>query len=185
MKSLKSGFNGNTIDRRQALTNLAVLATAIGFGCTPISKMSSRFTIIDKKLRAFMEVIVPGIDRNAANLTDIFYDEYYPLAKYTKLLVRDLSKKSKKYFGSEDFQDLSIRNRTPIIQEGLQATNYKQQIYQGAVLLAQLSVYTGLYKIDEGCQLIDFPGKFDFNFQTHPDYTRFMGQSITSDGNPQ
>jgi hypothetical protein len=137
----------------------------------------------DTTLRAFSEVIIPEAHFDEPGLTDVFYDDYYPFLKYIKILAEDLDKVSNREYQTDCFSDLSLSDRTQIVESKLTNTGLSSAIYLAAVYLIQLSYYTGIYNPDKRCELIGFQCE-DQVTDSYQDTGYFEGIPATHDGNP-
>ncbi len=70
--------------------------------------------------------------------------------------------------------------------DGLEADGTTQKLYNGAIFLAQLSFYAGIYDDVEGCPLIAFHGRFTPvppSRLTHADSAAYLAMEVTANGN--
>jgi hypothetical protein len=137
----------------------------------------------DSTLRAFSEVIIPEARCDAPGLSDVFYDKYYPFLQYVKILAEDLDKASRRKYQTNSFSDLSISNRTEIVERKLIDKGISRAIYLAAIYLIQMSYFTGIYNPDRGCDLIEFSCE-DQETDSYQDIAYFEGDPATNDGNP-
>ena len=73
-----------------------------------------------------------------------------------------------------------------MIAEGLAADATTRKLYNGAVVLAQIAFYAGIYDPTTGCPAIGFEGGnhwHPLSDITHPDPERFLSHAGTPDGN--
>ncbi len=159
----------------------------IASSCMPIKVVFNTGKEPEKKydttLRAFSEVIIPEAQRDEPGLSEIFYDDYYPFLKYIKILAEDLDKVSKRAYQTDRFSELSLNDRTEIVERKLIDKGLSSTIYLAAVYLVQLSYFTGIYNPDKGCNLIGFQCE-DQVTDSYPDIAYFEGRPATNDGNP-
>ncbi len=112
----------------------------------------------EKILRAFVTTIIPGADESDENLVKMFNDDYYPFSTYCGYFVYDLNRRSRKLFCKIDFFNLSLKERTAVVQNALAGKELSRRLYKGAILMAQVSYYGAVYNEERGCPLIYFPG---------------------------
>ncbi|MEE8192453.1 MAG: hypothetical protein V3T74_06880 [Gemmatimonadales bacterium] len=187
---------GKLVTRRRALgwIGSATLALAAG-ACTPVRIVLKMYPeefetdpdLVDGVLRAFVTAVVPGMPGDHPNLTRAFYDDYYRLSKYRNFLAADLCERSRSMYGRTEFAELSLEQRTRVIEDGLDRGGVTKRLYVGAVFLAQIATYAGIYDAEEGCPLIGFQGRYDLSelaHVSHPHPERFLPPSRTTDGNP-
>jgi hypothetical protein len=188
-----------TIDRSNRITRIEFakqLAMGLGLlmvGCSPLrillkdypKEFDTDSRLKDRRLRAFVTTIVPGAPTDEPNLVRIFSDEFYPFYKYCGFFVADISERSNELF-AEDFQFLSLDERTLVVEIGLAADGTTARLYRGAILMAQISFFGGIYDDEKGCPLIDFHGK-NSGFSTNEYCYRFplahLAVEATVDGN--
>jgi hypothetical protein len=143
--------------------------------------------LVDRVLRAFVAAVIPGAPVDDATLVRAYHDPYYRLAKYTGFLASDLCGRARRLLGNGAFDELSIEARTRVIQDALAADATTARLYNGAIFLAQVAFYGGIYDDDRGCPLIGFEGAYQFRGPeaiTYPEPERFLGRAMTPDGNP-
>jgi hypothetical protein len=143
--------------------------------------------IQDRMLRAFVSTVIPGADEHHPDLVRMYSDTYYPFYPYTGYLVYDLARRSRALFGIEALYRLDGTQRTAVVEAALSADDTTARLYRGAMLMAQVSFFAGVYDPDHGCSLIDFPGKnegFSTRSLTYPEACRYLGTEVTNDGNP-
>jgi hypothetical protein len=181
------------VTRRDALA--ALTAAVVGTACTPVRAVLGLYPkpfegAPDREARvlaAFVTAVVPGVSPRDPNLIRVFYDDYYPLAKYRALLISNLCSRTSSRHGTLEFDRLTLEQRTEMIDDGLHGGGVIARLYGGAVFLAQLSSYSGMYDIERGSPLIDFPGRFRPRPLTEIGYAnpeRFLAPALTADGNP-
>jgi hypothetical protein len=194
-------FNSNNINRvnsvnisrldflKKITLSLGVLMTA----CTPVKiilnahddKYDVNTTLKNKILEAFVTAVIPGVDQNNPDMCKIFCDEYYPFHKYNGFFISDLCVKSEKLFGTENFFELTLEQRTQVIQAGLDDDSTTERIYTAAIFIAQVSIYCSIYNDERGCGLIDFNGCNGFidTEMYYPNAQNYLANEITSTGN--
>jgi hypothetical protein len=144
-------------------------------------------SLIDRVLRAFVMTIIPGAPLDDPNLIRMYLDSYYPFCPYSGFLAYDLVRRSRKLHGVERFDELSQTQRTAVVQSALGSDETVSRLYKGAILMAQVSFYGGIYDPEKGCPLIDFPGRNNGYFPRemfYSDAQRFLAVELTGDGNP-
>lgn len=182
--------------RRDVLRGFsAALATAVA-GCAPARIILGAYPaafkhdadLNDRVLRAFVATIVPGIPLDEPNLAKAFSDDFFPFAKYRAFFASDLCRRAGKLCRNESFDQLSLPQRTRVVQNGLQADSVTRRLYRGAIRLAQAATYGGIYNKHGDVPLIDFEG---FRYAhgnpdacTYPDPQRFFAPTLSPDGNP-
>jgi len=185
--------NNRVISRNDFLKQIALVTGFIMTSCTPVKillnshddKYDKDAYLKKKILEAFVTTVIPGADTNNPNLCTIFYDEYYPFYKYCGFFISDLCNKSKKMFGTECFYDLSLAERTEVIQAGLDDDSTTEKIYTAAIFISQVSVYCSIYDDERGCSLIEFPGSYAFidTEMYYSDNYNYLAAELTSTGN--
>jgi hypothetical protein len=138
-------------------------------------------------LKAFVLTVIPGADPASPNLIRMYHDTDYPFHPYSGYLVNDLAHRSMRLFGDEAFDLLDLPRRTSVVEDALASDDTTSRLYRGAVLMAQVSYFAGIYDPDRGCPLIDFPGRnrgFGAKELTYPDGAKYLGAELTTDGNP-
>jgi len=143
--------------------------------------------LIDRTLRSFVITIIPGASFDDPNLIKMYLDAYYPFSPYTGFFVYDLVRRSKRLHGVADFQRLSSAERTAVVESALAGDETISRLFRGAILMAQVSFYAGIYDPDGKCPLIDLPGRnkgYPPGKVLHPDAERYLAAESTSDGNP-
>jgi len=182
------------ISRRFFLGQVAAASATFVASCTPVriliksypKKFDKEDQLVDIILRAFVLTVIPGAPVDDENLTRIYSDTFYPFHKYCGFFVSDLSDRSKNLFGNEKFDQLSLKQRTAVIEDGLGADGTTARLYRGAILMAQISFYGGIYDDDEGCPLIDFQGAnggFEKEEMCYPNSSSWLAKEITKNGN--
>ena len=141
----------------------------------------------EKTLRAFVTTIIPGADKEEKFLIKMYEDSYYPFHTYCGYFIYDLNKRSKNLFNCKDYFTLSLEKRTLVIQNALSGRELTVRLYKGAILMAQVSYYGAIYKEEEGCDLIDFPGRnqgYKTEEITHPFAADIFCKELSTDGQP-
>ena len=197
MDSTRTRQSPRNVSRREAMRHMAIIASGLtvglSAGCTPLKiglgvyprRFDTDRVIRDRVLRAFATTVIPGVPADAPNLVRVFEDEDYPLAQYCGYLVSDLCERANRLFDVRLFSGLTDEQRTEVVQNALNAHSTTRQVYEGAIFLAQISCYAGIYDAAGGCDLIDFPGAgvVPLADQTYPDPERYLARSLTVDGN--
>lgn len=141
----------------------------------------------ERTLRAFVVTIIPGASIDEPNLVRMYSDTDYPFHPYTGYIVFDLNRRSRTLFRNELFDTLARAQREVVIEDALAGDATTARLYRGAMLMAQVSFFAGIYDPDRGCPLINFPGTnngYPLSATTYPDAERYLGQATTPDGNP-
>src|SRR3990172_2165184 len=183
-----------TIDRRTALKRLSILAAGYASAaCTPArillhcypDDLARQPLLTEQVLRAFVITVIPGAPPDDPSLIRAYYDTYYPLARYRDFLVADLCERSRDPFRIERFDRLSPNQRTAVIHSGLDQGGTTARLYNGAIFLAQIAVFGGIYDDERGCPLIGFEGRYrGLDAVSYPDPERFLPRSSSADGHP-
>ena len=179
------------LSRRKALSGMFWLMAGVSMSCNSIKlvfdiKKETVFddpTNEDCTLRAFVGTVIPGVDITKPHITEVFRDDFYQFRKYKSVFANDLNERSSKLF-NEKFEQLSAKDRTKVVADGLDSNRVVSKLYGGAIYLIQIVVYSGVANQDNGCPLIDFKGTYDFEATTYPDNIKFFSESITQTGNP-
>jgi hypothetical protein len=141
----------------------------------------------DRVLTGFVLTVIPGADARDPDLVRMYHDTDYPFYPYTGFLVHDLVRRSLQMFGTIAFERLNNEKRTALLQDALSSDDTTSRLYRGAMLMAQVSYYAGIYDPDKGCSLIDFPGRnagFSVSQITCEHTSTAFGAELTIDGNP-
>jgi len=188
------GAAGSPVSRRAAVRTLGLAGAVLAAGCTPLRIVLHDYpdvfdedrTLTDRILRAFVTTVVPGADLHSPDLARAFLDPAYPFAPRAPFFASDLCRRSRETFGLADFDGLHEAQRTQVIVNGLCADGTSRRLYGGAVFLARVAVFAGIYDDARGCDLIEFRGNRGLLLledQTYPDPERFLAGEITADGN--
>jgi hypothetical protein len=181
------------ISRRQLLQQLGLIAAGVTAACTPVRVLMNAYPqtfdedpeLVDRVLRAFVTTVIPGAPADDADLTRAFTDPDYPFAQFAGFFAADLTRRGRDRFGVA-FEQLGPAARSAIVTDGLAADATSRKLYSGAVTLAQIAFYAGIYDARKGCALIGFEGGYHFHPLaeiTHPDPERFLAVALTPDGN--
>lgn len=181
------------ISRRQLLQQLGVITAGVAAACTPLRVLVDAYpqafdddpALTERVLRAFTITVIPGAPADDADLTRAFVDPDYPFAPFAAFFASDLDRRGRERYG-QGFERLDPTARTAIIADGLAADATTRKLYNGAVALAQIAFYAGIYDDRKGCTLIGFEGGYRWHPLaeiTHPDPTRFLAEALTPDGN--
>lgn len=179
------------ITRRDAVRWLGLITAGVAAAaCTPLRILTHSYPrdfkhapeLVDRILRAFVSTVVPGAP-DSPNLARAHTDGRLPFASYAEFFAADLCRRSQDVFGTDAFDQLTAKERTAVLQNGLAADATTRKLYQGAIYLAQVSFYGGIYDDDAGCALIDFPGRYRGTDISYDDCHRFLPPSLTDNGN--
>jgi hypothetical protein len=184
----------HTIPRRQALRQLALVAVGCTAACTPLRVLVNAYprafdeddTLVERVLRAFVTAVIPGARSDDPDLIRAHLDPAYPFAQYAGFFAADLSRRAGRAFEGRPFERLELAERTAVVREGLAADATTSKLYNGAVVLAQIACYAGMYDDRKGCPMIGFEGGYHWHSATditHPDAARFLSHARTADGN--
>lgn len=183
------------MSRRGAIRWLGLGAATLAAGCTPMrillraypEEFDANPARTERVLRAFVLAVVPGVPAADPHLTGAFYDrELSPLPKYRAFFAADLCARASRSYGTARFAELDPEARTAVIQDGLEADATTRRLYEGAILLAQVSVYAGIYDDEAGCPLIGFEGRYrprPWSEITYPKPAAFLPYAATPNGN--
>jgi hypothetical protein len=141
----------------------------------------------DSSLRAFVVTVIPGADRDDAHLVRMYHDEHYPFFPYTGYLVFDLARRTARRGLAGSFGEIPADQRTAIVGEAVSSDDTTSRLFKGAMLMAQVSYYAGIYDPEKGCPLIEFPGRnngFRPEEISYPDAEEYLGDPVSADGNP-
>lgn len=187
-------FLARKISRLDFVKQMALLSGAVLVGCSPLKiffkaypgKFDTDSALVDRILRAFVVTVIPGASFDQPDLVRIYTDEFYPFRNYCGFFAADLVQRSKELFGTEKFDELTLEQRTSVIQNGLEADSTLRQLYTGAIFMAQVSFYGSVYNDDRGCALIDFHGTnsgFTPDEMCYNNASLSLAKEITSTGN--
>jgi len=183
------------LSRRDALKKLSVLGVAtLAAGCTPArivlhgypQQFHTDAGLVDRVLAALAETILPDAGKDAGALARPFYDERFPLHTYREFLASDLCARARARYGTPRFDALSLSERACVVQDGLAADKTSEKLYSGAIFLAQIAFYAGIYDDDAGCAAIEFDGRFrppPFSELTYANAEEFLAEEIGVNGN--
>ncbi|MGH7492970.1 MAG: hypothetical protein ACREOO_11310 [bacterium] len=183
------------ISRADFLKQLFLLSGAALTACTPLrialktypDHFDADHELKQRLLHAFAAAVIPGIALGAAHSTRMLTDDFYAFHSYCGFFAADLAHRSVKLYGDNDFDRLSIQQRTHVIQDGLQADATTARLYQAAIYMVQLSFYASIYDDKAGCALIDFHGAnagFPAADVCYRNRAIPLAHETTSDGNP-
>lgn len=184
------------IGRREAVGRLAILGVGLAAAaCTPLKIVLHLYPehfdkdpeLVDRVLRAFVTAVIPGAPEDDPDLIRAYHDTRYPLGKYKSFLAADLCRRTWERWGTDEFHRLPLSLRTEIIQIAVRSGGTTARLYHGAIFLAQIAFYAGIYDDAKGCALIGFDGRYRFRgieATTYPDPGRFLARALTGDGNP-
>lgn len=192
----RQGDDRRTVNRRQVLGRLGVLAAGLtAVACTPLrivmhiypEDFDQQPELVDRILGAFARTVIPGVEGAAARVVRAYHDPTFPLGSFTSFLAADLCRRSAACYGTDAFDRLGLTERTRLVQDVLAEGGTAARLYGGAVFLAQVAFYGGIYDDDEGCPAIGFEGRYRFrgiDATTYPEPERFLARQLTRDGNP-
>jgi hypothetical protein len=182
------------VTRRQLLQHLGLIAAGLAAACTPVRVLVNAYPqtfdddpeLVDRVLRAFVTAVIPGAPADDPALVRAFTDRDYPFADYAAFFAADLSRRGRQRFAEPAFERLTAEQRAAVIRDGLAGDATSRKLYNGAITLAQIAFYAGIYDAHKGCALIGFEGGYHLHPLsdiTHPDPTRFLAAAMTPDGN--
>lgn len=180
--------------RREALQRCgAALAAVAVSGCAPTFLARALYpeadaldsATIDRALVAFISTVIPGAE-NPVAIVRLFADPALRIAPYRAVLVADLTRRARALH-ARDFEHLTEAQRTQVVRDGLEGGAVAGKLYTGAVFLAQVVFFSGLWHPRGECPLIGFEGAYRYQGPealTYPDPENFLAAAITADGNP-
>ena len=183
---------GKQISRRDVLRTLGLITAGVAVSaCTPLRILTRAYPDafkhdrdkVERVLRAFVITVIPGAPADSRDLVRAYFDRDYPFARYAAFFASDLCRRASERFGHDRFWEFDGRQRTQVISDGLVADGTTRKLYGGAVFLAQVSFYGGIYDDDTGCPLIDFPGRYRGDAVSYDDAQRFLPGALTHTGN--
>jgi hypothetical protein len=130
--------------------------------------------------------VIPGAPADDPDLVRAFTDPDYPFAEFAAFFAADLTRRGQRRFGEPAFERLTPEQRAAVIADGLGADTTTRKMYNGAVTLAQVAFYAGIYDAQKGCALIGFEGGYHWHPLsdiTYPDPSGFLAAALTRDGN--
>ena len=183
------------ISRADFLKQLFLLSGAAFTACTPLrvalktypDRFDADQALRETVLHAFVAAVIPGAALDTTQSTRMFTDDFYQFHSYAGFFAADLAQRSARLYRHDRIDQLSIEQRTNVIQDGLQADATTARVYQAAIYMAQLSFYAGIYDDKSGCALIDFHGAnagFPMAEMCYVNSAIPLAHEATSDGNP-
>lgn len=184
----------NELTRRRFILIGSIAALSSISACTPAKILFKKYpqkykrdeALIEGTLRALVVTIIPGADYFDKDLIKVFYDGYYPLSKYRNFIVYDISNRSKKLYGIDQFDALESDQRNTVVENAQVDSKIIRKLYNGAIILSQVAYYAGIYDDDKGCNLIDFEGKnygYTHLQKCYEDNMPFLAKEHSSGGN--
>jgi hypothetical protein len=182
------------ITRRHVLKQLGLIAAGLAAACTPARVLVNAYPqtfdddpeLVDRVLCAFVTAVIPGAPADDPDLVRAFSDRDYPFAEFAAFFAADLTRRGERCFGEPAFERLTLEQRAAVIRDGLVADATTRKMYNGAVTLAQIAFYAGIYDIQKGCALIGFEGGYHWHPLsdiTYPEPALFLAAALTPDGN--
>ena len=190
--------NASLFDRRVSrLSFLKQVSVILGLalpGCSPLRillkdyprKFGNDPGLRESTLRSFVTAVIPGAAIDEPDLVRIYSDPFYPFQPYCAFFASDLSRRSSDLFATDEFNRLAPGQRTSVIENGLEADDTVARLYRGAILMAQVSYFGGIYDDEKGCPLIDFHGSnpgFTDAQMFYPNASVFLANEATMNGN--
>ncbi len=179
------------ISRRDALRTFGLMTTGLALtACTPLRIVAGIYPAdfkqhrdqVTRVLRAFMSTVIPGAP-DSSDLVRVLSDRQYPFARYAAFFASDLCRRAGGACANERFWELEPQQRVRVINAGLAADATTRKLYGGAIFLAQLAFYGGIYDDDAGCPLIDFAGRYRGDPISYDGAARFLPATLTQSGN--
>jgi hypothetical protein len=182
------------ISRRQVLKHLGLITAGMAVACTPLRVLVNAYPqsfdddpeLVDRVLRAFVTAVIPGVPADDPDLVRALSDPDYPFAEFAAFFAADLTRRSARCFDEPAFERLTLEHRGAVIRDGLDADSTTRKMYNGAVTLAQVAFYAGIYDTHKGCALIGFEGGDHWHRLsdiTYPVPALFLAAALTPDGN--
>lgn len=189
-----SASAGAPITRRQLLCRAGVLAAGLAAGCTPL-RMAFRASPGPSRgdggaadvLAAFVRTVAPRAAGSTEDLVRVFADPAYPFAPYRAFFASDLCRRAEGRFGTNRFDSLPVETRARVIEDGLHGDAVARRLYGGAIFLAQVATYAGIYDDARGSRAINFDGAnggFPPEALTYPVPEWYLPAASSIDGNP-
>jgi hypothetical protein len=186
---------GPLVTRRQILCRAGVLVAGLASGCTPLrlafhpepGPFRGEGGMADRVLAAFVRAVAPRADGTDQELARVFADRAYPFAPYRSFFASDLCRRAEDRFGTKSFDSLAEDARARVIEDGLKGDAVARRLYGGAIFLAQVAVYSGIYADDRGARAINFDGAnpgFPPKTLTYPVPEWYLPAASSVDGNP-
>jgi len=183
------------ITRRQLLCRAGVLAGVLAAGCTPLrmafrpspGQLHGEGGTADRVLAAFVRTVAPRAAGSTEDLVRVFDDPQYPFAPYRAFFASDLCRRAEDCFGATRFDSLTAEARARIVEDGLHGDAVARRLYGGAIFLAQVAVYAGIYDDVRGGRAINFDGAnngFAPEALTYPVPEWYLPAASSLDGNP-
>lgn len=187
---------GALITRRQLLCRAGVLVAGLASGCTPLrlafhpnpEPFRGEGGAADRVLAAFVRTVAPRADGSNEELARVFADPAYPFAPYRSFFAADLCRRSEDRFGTKSFDSLAEDARARVMEDGLKGDAVARRLYGGAIFLAQVAVYSGVYDDVRGSRAINFDGSnsgFPPETLTYPVPEWYLPAASSGDGNPR
>ena len=193
---VSTGGRAGAMSRRAALSGMVALAgAAVLTGCTPLRILMRWYPeafdrdpeLTGRVLRAFVDTVIPGAPAGGdPNLAHVFFDPGLPFADHAAFFAADLCRRAESRHGCW-FDGLSRPQRVEVVRDGLSGDATARRLYDGAIFLAQISCFAGIYDDRRGCPLIDFEGGYHLlprEELTFPEPGRFLPAPVTRSGNP-
>ena len=179
------------ISRRLLLKRIACFVSGVSifpqFVCASNHQTDEELALDHEEMEtfeAFIETVIPSSSKYVQFLAQEIHNSFYGFSKYFKFLIRNLNEQSTSIF-SKGFVQLAVHEKIQIISDGTKSGLLRKQVYNGAIYLLQLIVFSGICENDQSCEIIDFPGASDRQFHTYSDVGFSNPHSISLDGNPQ
>lgn len=183
------------ITRRQLLCRAGVFAAALATGCTPLrlalhaspEPFRGEGGVTDRTLAAFVRTVAPRAAGSTEELARAFADPAYPFAPYRSFFASDLCRRAEDRFGTNRFDTLTAEARARVVEDGLHGDAVARRLYGGAIFMAQVAVYAGIYDDARGGRAINFDGAnsgFPPEALTYPVPEWYLPAASGLDGNP-
>ncbi len=156
---------------------------ALGRALYPESIALDDDTIL-RMLVAVVAVVIPEPDA-ALPVARRFADPALRFADFRGPLAADLMRRAAQRAGTDRFDRLPVAQRRAIVQDGLDGGAVSARLYGGAVFLARIVFFCGLWNERGACDYIGYRGAFTGDADlSWPEPERFLPAPTTADGNP-
>lgn len=195
MRCRSNDPEGTDLTRRRVLGAMALAIGGSLTGCSSLRIVLHSYPdaydhdpeLRSRLLTAFVRTVVPDATGDEPHLTRVFCDDFYPFHSYCGFFLSDLADTTRYLVGHDDFARLELTDRTAVVERGLQKGGSTGRLYTGAVFMAQLSFYAGIYDDERGCPLIEFGGANGGrrpNTMVRAEIAGHLAPTLTTDGNP-
>lgn len=180
-----SGISRRILLKRIAcfVSGIVVFPQLVNASSEPGNDKSTLTRLELETFESFLEVVIPSSKKYSKFLALEIRDVFYGFSKYFKFLIKCLDEQAETKFLLK-FSQISDHEKAQIIHDGTQTGLLKKQVFNGAIYLLQLIVFSGLCERNQSCDIIDFPGASGAEFLTYGESGLNNLHAITFDGNP-